>query len=194
MNMPKTIAKKAIRRFGSIRSSAPARREGDRTRCSSGSHRLLLPARLVATNGAAKSRIETSTFPARARPANRQRPIAGATAPYGGSFNVQAGRSLDRGDILLLRRRAGIDIDDDAEAGAQPAAVQHILREDDADRYALDHLGEIARGIFSRQQREDRAGGRRDRLDGAGDRLLVEGIHVDIDLRARNHVRRSAFP
>jgi hypothetical protein len=58
---------------------------------------------------------------------------------------------LYRRSILRLRRRARIDIDDDAETGTQTAAFEHFLREHDADRKALDHLGKVAGGVFSRQ-------------------------------------------
>ena len=69
----------------------------------------------------------------------------------------------------------------------QLAAGQRICRQGDAHRHALDDLGEIARGVFRRQQREHRAGSRRDRFDGAVDRIVVIGIDPNSDLRARRY-------
>src|SRR6478752_345763 len=55
--------------------------------------------------------------------------------------------------VLLrgIRRGARVDVDDDAEAGAQATRVQRVLRQGDANRYALDDLGEVARRVFRRQ-------------------------------------------
>src|ERR1700754_4277761 len=69
---------------------------------------------------------------------------------------------LSRADRLLIRCRAGVDVDDDTQARAQTTGIERILRQCDANRHALDDLGEITSRIFRRQEREDRAGSRRD--------------------------------
>src|SRR5258707_5682208 len=55
------------------------------------------------------------------------------------------------------------------------------LVELDADRDALDHLGEIAGGIVGRQQRELRSTGRRYSVDAAMQLLVRGSVDCDVD-------------
>src|SRR6266481_6965112 len=63
------------------------------------------------------------------------------------------------------------------------------LVELDANRDALDHLGEIAGGIVGRQQRELRSTGRRYSLDAAVQFLAWETVDGHLDRLARLHPR-----
>src|SRR6266478_8732066 len=64
----------------------------------------------------------------------------------------------------------------------QQALQQRLsLVELDANRDALDHLGEIAGGIVGRQQRELRSAGGRYSLDAAMQLLVREGVDCDVN-------------
>ena len=75
---------------------------------------------------------------------------------------------------------AGVDVDDDAHAGAQQMRVL-VLVEGDAQGHALHHLDPVAGGVLRRQDRELRAGAGADR-----DHVALEGVvgeAVDVERR-----------
>src|SRR5262245_45922987 len=70
-----------------------------------------------------------------------------------------------------------------SQRGAIAVASGHVGRrvaplDRDLDRYALHHLGEVARGVVGRDQRERRAGRRRDRLDVPVPDVAGERVHA----------------
>ncbi len=71
---------------------------------------------------------------------------------------------------------------DDGQARPQRCVFERFRRHRDADGDALHDLGEIARRIVGRQQRELRARSRRDRGDDAGNHPPAEGIDGEVDL------------
>ena len=93
----------------------------------------------------------------------------------------------ERAEQGRLRRVgiAGVDGRDDREAGPQRDLLQNLLGEGDADRHALDDLGEIAGGVVGRQQRELRPRGGRDRRHHALDHLAAERVDRHVDLLPR---------
>ena len=85
---------------------------------------------------------------------------------------------------------AAVDIDDDRQAGAQPARLQRRFGHVDAHRDALHDLGEIAGGIFRRQQREQRARGGRQRRHRALEFVAVDGIDREFHFLAGNQLAK----
>src|ERR1700736_1004427 len=82
-------------------------------------------------------------------------------------------------------RIPGVDIGDNRHARQQALEQRLVLVEDDPDRNALHHLGEIAGGVVRWQQRELRSGGRRNPLDAAVQFLVRETVDGDVDGLAR---------
>ena len=68
------------------------------------------------------------------------------------------------------------------------AASERVFGKGDANRHALHDLGEIARGVFGRQHREDRTGGRSDGGHRAFERLITIGVHMDRNLGAGHQI------
>ena len=73
-----------------------------------------------------------------------------------------AGEIAEEG--LQAALATGVDRDDGAHAGAQTLGVL-VRREAEAQRHALDDLDPVAAGVLRRQDRELRAGARRDRAN-----------------------------
>src|SRR5438309_997425 len=83
---------------------------------------------------------------------------------------LSAGTAVAMTRALLIV--AGMNLDNDGEAGPQNAGARDFGRHFDAHWHALHNFGEIAGRIFRRQQRELRTGGRRETLDPAFDLLI----------------------
>src|SRR4051812_23927936 len=72
----------------------------------------------------------------------------------------------------------GVDGGVDAHAGLQLADELVVLVEIDPYRDALHHLDEIARRVLRRQDRELRAGARRERADRSLEHMIGEGVDL----------------
>lgn len=83
---------------------------------------------------------------------------------------------------------AGVDDHLGGEAGQQLARQGARIRDADLDRHSLHDFGEVAGGVFRRQQGELGAGGRREAVDDPLDRLIRIGIQDHLHLLARLHV------
>src|SRR5260370_1088238 len=82
-------------------------------------------------------------------------------------------------------RFVGANSCDDRHPRQQALQQWLALVELDPDRDALDHLGEIARGVVGRQQCELRAAGGRNSLDAAVQFLALETVDGHLDRVAR---------
>src|SRR5215470_15631673 len=154
MNMPKTMARKATSRRGSIRSApSAAALPGTVARSSA----VGLAARAMANLGSKENGLAYAAWLGRA---------------VGRHYLVRVGSN---------GARLGVDADDDRHAGAQQSLFRDVGWHRDAHRQALDDLGEIAGRVVRRQQREDRAGGRRDTDDAALKLAARIGIDRDRD-------------
>ncbi|CAD5251153.1 hypothetical protein BOSE21B_10914 [Bosea sp. 21B] len=108
-------------------------------------------------------------------------PLTLRKRPFCRSACVQA----DRNGLWLLRDvPARVDRDHDRHARAQNVLAGRFRRQDDADRHALDDLGEVAGGVVGRQQGEDRAGAAGNAADRAVESLAGQGVDGDLRLVA----------
>ena len=81
--------------------------------------------------------------------------------------------------VGVLGALGGIHRDVNRHARAQQVLPGYIRRHAHANRKPLHDLGEVAGGVIRRQQREHRARGRRDAVDGAGELAMAIGVHRD---------------
>src|ERR1700737_1303111 len=81
--------------------------------------------------------------------------------------------------VGILGAGAGIDGRINRHASAQQVLLRDIFRHANANRKPLHDLGEVAGGVIRRQQREHRAGRRRDAVDDAGELAMAVGVHRD---------------
>src|SRR6266487_4389651 len=88
--------------------------------------------------------------------------------------------------VIVLTR---LDCRHDAHPGPQHVREIHGTVQVNPDRNPLDHLGEVARGVVGRQQRELRAGRRRQTLDVTAEMHALVGVHRDIGGVAGRHVQ-----
>src|SRR3954469_13166154 len=107
---------------------------------------------------------------------------------------IRAGLDSAIGSVLVLtggRRQAeqageralvaGVDGGIDAHAGLQLPHIFVGLVEIDPDRHTLHHLDEVAGGVLRRQDRELRAGARRERADLALEDVVRERVDLERD-------------
>ena len=88
------------------------------------------------------------------------------------------------------RGRLGIHADHHRHAGPQQPLAGDGGRHADAHRQALHDLGEVSGRVVRRQQREHGAGGRREALDRALDRMLGQRVDRDRSLLAGAQTRQ----
>src|SRR6266852_4869268 len=81
--------------------------------------------------------------------------------------------------VGVLGALDGIHRDVNRHARAQQVLPCDIRRYAHANRKPLHDLGEVAGGVIRRQQREHRARGRRDAVDGACELAMAIGVHRD---------------
>ena len=77
------------------------------------------------------------------------------------------------------RARLGVDAHDHGHAGPQQRLLRDLGRNQDAHGQALHDLGEVAGGVVRRQQREHRAGRRREARHSAFQLAARQGIDAD---------------
>ncbi len=165
-------------------SGSPAARRPSLATSGSGECRKPSPAteRPERSGSAARSRPSRAM---RSRPRKGRTRLAGREGRYRRSACDSSRESSQRvrrlqprkdwpgvaGQYLRALRRSlpnlpvGVDARHDRHAGAKLLDQRLARVEGDADRNALDHLGEVSRRIVGRQQRELRAGCRRQTLD-----------------------------
>ena len=104
-------------------------------------------------------------------------------------------RSCRLAGRILRRARSRIDRHGDRQARTQKGL--RLARHADADGHALDDLGEIAGGVFRRQEAEGRARGRRQAFDVPfkvlTEILALELIHLDMHTLAGTQVAQLGF-
>src|SRR5712671_5578648 len=110
----------------------------------------------------------------------------GRTARWQKLLRSDHGRRVEVGFAVgILGAGAGIDGRINRHARAQQVLLRDILRHTNANRQPLHDLGEVAGGVIRRQQREHRAGRRRDAVDDAAELAMPVGVHRDRHRLAR---------
>src|SRR5580700_11502552 len=94
---------------------------------------------------------------------------------------------------VLWRAWAGIDADRCRQTWAQLAEPRVAVIERDADRHALNDLGEIAGGVLRRDHAENRTGPRREAQHMAAKGLSRQHVGDHRRRLARLHLRQLIF-
>ena len=102
-------------------------------------------------------------------------------------------RSAPAARAIGERALFGVHAHHHGHAGPQQALAGDGGRHADAHRQPLHDLGEVSGGIVRRQQREHGAGGRREALDRALDRMLGQRIDRDRSRLAGAQARQLRF-
>src|SRR6266850_7087223 len=105
----------------------------------------------------------------------------------------RSGAAADSGKAAAVICLVRFNGRDDAHPRPQHVREIHGAVQVNPDRDPLDHLGEVARGVVGRQQRELRARRRRQTLDVTAEMHARVGVHRDIGGIAGRHVGGFGF-